>query len=129
MKKQLFMMAAVLGMMMSLVSCRFDTGFVSGVVSFKGVPCQQGQTDFQVPPCSGPYPNHKIEVYPASDPSKLVLTAMTDSRGAFKIELPVGEYIIYTQDGIKPEQRRENKFKIEKDKTIPLNLTINTGIL
>lgn len=128
-KKTTFYLFGLLLAISILAGCRFDVGTVAGVVKFSGLPCQPGQPDFNVPPCTGPYPNFKLEIYAAAKPDVIALTAMSDAKGNFRIELPVGEYIIYTQKGIKPDQKVENKFKIEKDKTTQLNLSISTGIL
>ena len=116
-KKSSFYLFGILIAFLSLTACRLDVGKVAGVVTFSGLPCQPGQPDFNVPPCTGPYPNLKLEIFAAAQPDLLVLTAMTDAKGNFDIELPVGEYIIYTQKGISADNKVANQFKIEKDKT------------
>jgi hypothetical protein len=102
-------------------------GKVSGVVSFQGLNCQPGQPDFNIPPCSGPYPNYKIEVY-REDGTNLALTAMTDPKGNYGIELPTGKYVIYTQNGPMEKNREKHAFAIEKGKTSNLDLKVSTGI-
>lgn len=128
-KKSLFYVLGFVMLAATFVACRYDTGTVSGTVRFSGLPCQPGQPDFNVPPCTGPYPNFKLEIYSTLKPETVATTVMTDRNGHYSIELPVGEYIIYTQKGIQPENKIENRFTIEKDKTTSLELSISTGIL
>lgn len=115
--------------LLSATSCKDEIGKVAGTVSFKGVPCQPGQPDFNVPPCSGPYPNYEVIIYHASAPEQPVLTIKSGSDGNYHADLPAGDYRIYTQNGIRATDRTEHKFTIKPAETITLNLTVFTGIL
>jgi hypothetical protein len=101
---------------------------VAGVVTFSGLGCQPGQPDFNVPPCTGPYPNYKVEIYEASDEKHLKTTAMTDGRGNYSVELPKGEYVIFTQNGPKDDNLKRNAFSVSDKGTVNLNLNVSTGI-
>ena len=102
-------------------------GKVTGTVHFSGLNCQPGQPDFNVPPCTGAYPNYKIEVYKA-DGKTLALTAMTSALGAYRIDLPDGEYVIYTQNGPMEDNRKEHAFHIQRGNIVNLDLQVSTGI-
>lgn len=106
---------------------RDGSGTLSGVVSFSGLNCQPGQPDFNIPPCSGPYPNYKIEVF-REDGKTIALTAMTDAKGAFNIDLPNGSYVIYTQNGPMENNRATHAVKISGGKDQRLDLNVSTGI-
>lgn len=105
-----------------------DKGKVTGQVTFSGLPCQPGQPDFNVPPCTGPYPNYKIEVYEGDDKKNLRLTAMSDSKGNFSIELASGDYVIYTPNGPMENNLQKNAFHINKGEVSRLDLRVSTGI-
>jgi hypothetical protein len=105
-----------------------DSGKVAGTVTFSGLPCQPGQPDFNVPPCTGPYPNYKIDVYESADEKNLKITAMTDARGNFSIELPKGSYVIFTQNGPMEKNVQKNTFTIGNGTESHLDLRISTGI-
>lgn len=105
------------------------TGKLSGTVMFSGLPCQPGQTDFNVPPCSGPYPNYKIEIFDALSEKQLITTAMTDSKGNYSIELPSGDYVVFTKNGPMENNVKKNPFKITDSGSTRLDLNISTGIL
>jgi hypothetical protein len=105
-----------------------NVGKVTGSVNFSGLNCQPEQPDFNVPPCSGPYPNYKIEVY-LENGTSLALTAMTNSKGQYSIELPSGDYVIYTQNGPMEKNRESHPVHIQKGSTVALDLRVSTGIL
>lgn len=120
---------AITGLLILLFACGKDLGVVQGVVRFEGVPCQEGQTDFNVPPCSGGYPGYEIKVFKADNLLTPIFTTQSGEGGSFKIVLPVGEYVIRTQYG--PDARNNQKnfpFAIEKNKVTPLDLVVRTGI-
>ncbi|HHG84468.1 MAG TPA: hypothetical protein ENJ82_06950 [Bacteroidetes bacterium] len=104
-------------------------GKLSGLVTFKGLPCQPGQPDFKVPPCSGAYPKYEIKVFKAADLEIPLISTMTNGQGHFEMNLQVGDYVIYTQDGPMANNRKQHKFRVEKDQMTTLKLSINTGIL
>jgi hypothetical protein len=106
---------------------RPDTGRVTGVVNFSGLNCQPGQPDFNIPPCTGPYPNYKVEVY-ESDGKSLKTTVMTDLKGNYRVELPSGAYVIYTQNGPMENNRKEYKFNVRSGGAVSLDLNVSTGI-
>ncbi|HEX2899385.1 MAG TPA: hypothetical protein VHS96_06665 [Bacteroidia bacterium] len=105
-----------------------SSGKVAGTVIFSGLGCQPGQPDFNVPPCTGPYPNYKVEVYEARDEKHLKTTAMTDARGNYAIELPKGDYVIFTQSGPKEDNVKKNAFSVGDAGVVNLNLNVSTGI-
>jgi hypothetical protein len=107
---------------------RVHGGRVSGTVQFHGLNCQPGQPDFNVPPCTGPYPNYKVEIY-KGDGKTLATTAMTDPQGSYRIDLPDGEYVIYTQSGPMESNRKEHRFNVQGGHILNLNLDVSTGIL
>jgi hypothetical protein len=104
-----------------------DSGKVSGVVTFHGINCQPGQPDFNIPPCTGPYPNFKVEVF-ESDGKSLKTTVMTDAKGNYNADLPSGSYVIFTQDGPMENNRKENAFSVRKGSVMRLDLNVSTGI-
>lgn len=114
-------------MLFLLTACGKDLGIVQGKVMFSGLPCQPGQPDFNVPPCSGPYPKYEIKVYSTKAPETVAVTTMSDENGNFKIILPAGDYVIKTMKG--PGMTVDNPFTIEKDKSTPLNLKVSSGIM
>lgn len=103
------------------------SGMVSGTVTFKGTPCQQGNPENVTPPCQGLYPNYKVEIK-TPDKIKIVTTATTDAKGAFSAKLKPGEYIICTQGGITSDILREYKFTVSKEKAAVVNAMVDTGI-
>jgi hypothetical protein len=109
--------------------CKLEMGKLSGKVQFRGVPCQVGQPDYNVPPCSGYYPNYEVQVYLDGQMDKPVLTVKSAEDGGYIADLPVGDYIIRTQNGPQIKNQKENKFKISAGETTELDLMISTGIL
>lgn len=109
--------------------CKDEVGKVAGTVTFQGVNCQEGQPDFKVPPCTGAYPKYEIKVFKAGETENPVLTTMTGDDGSYSIDLPAGDYVIFTQNGPKESNKQENAFKVEKEKTTSLPLRVHTGIL
>ena len=111
------------------LSCGKDLGVVQGKVRFEGLPCQEGQTDFNVPPCSGPYANYQIKVFKEDNLLTPIFTTESSVDGSFKIVLPVGNYVIRTQNGKDARNDQQNfPFTVEKNKVTPLDLVVNTGI-
>ncbi|MFN8396921.1 MAG: carboxypeptidase-like regulatory domain-containing protein [Bacteroidia bacterium] len=104
------------------------TGKLMGIVSFHGLPCQPGQPDFNVPPCTGPYPNYKVEVFKANDEVNPQTSATTDARGYYSIELPAGEYIVFSQNGPKEENRLKHQVHLEAGANASLDISVKTGI-
>ncbi len=112
-----------------LTACGKDLGILQGSVRFKGLPCQAGQTDFNVPPCSGPYPKYEVVIFEASNLLEPVMTTTTDENGEFKAVLKAGEYVIRTQNG--PNKRNNlmnNPFTIIKEQITSIELKVSTGI-
>lgn len=114
---------------LSISSCGEEQGTLRGTVRFRGLPCQPGQPDFRVPPCSGAYPSYEIAIFSPDDLESPLVTTMTDSQGKYELKLPVGEYLVLTQNGPQPDIRKENRFNITKDEVTALSLEINSGIL
>jgi hypothetical protein len=114
---------------LGISACGEEQGTLKGTVAFRGLPCQPGQPDFRVPPCSGPYPSYEVSIFSPDDLESPLVTTMTDSRGTYELKLPVGEYLIMTQNGPQPDIRKENRFNILKDEVTALSLEINSGIL
>jgi hypothetical protein len=104
-------------------------GKVSGAVQFRGLPCQAGQPDHNVPPCSGTYPNYDVKIYVDGQMDKAVFSVKTGQDGSYVADLPVGNYVIRTQNGPMEKHQSENKFTIKAGETSVLNLTVSTGIL
>ena len=104
------------------------TGKLMGIVSFHGLPCQPGQPDFNVPPCTGPYPNYKVEVYSSGDESNPRTSATTEARGYYSTELPAGEYVVFSQNGPKEENRLKHQVHLEAGGTASLDISVKTGI-
>lgn len=120
---------ACLGALMLLLACGKDLGIVQGTVHFEGLPCQEGQTDFNTPPCNGPYPGYEIKVFKADNLMTPIFTTQADETGAFKIILPAGDYVIRTQYG--KDKRNDQKnfpFTIEKNKITTLDISVRNGI-
>lgn len=101
------------------------TGCVSGKVTFHGVPC--GEDEKKEPPCQGPYPGYTVDVYSKAG-QEILKTTTTNGKGAFCLKLQPGEYVIYTQDGISPENKKTNSFKVEKSGKTEIDLEVDTGI-
>jgi hypothetical protein len=99
---------------------------ITGTVFFKGVKCSP--QNLRVPPCSGPYPNYSVKIYPKGDNAAIVGQVNTDDKGEFKILLPAGEYVIYTQAGPSPSIVKATDFIIEVENNINLHLTVDTGV-
>lgn len=114
---------------LGISACGEEQGTLRGDVRFRGLPCQPGQPDFRVPPCSGPYPSYEIAIFSPDDLDAPLVTTMTNSLGKYELKLPVGEYIILTQNGPQPDLHKENRFNILKDEVTALSLEINSGIL
>lgn len=104
------------------------TGKLMGIVAFSGLPCQPGQPDFNVPPCTGPYPNYKVEVYKSGDETNPKTSATTDARGYYSIELPAGDYVVFSQNGPKETNRLTHKVHVDAGGTASLDFSISTGI-
>ena len=113
---------------LTAAGCKQELGFVDGKVEFRGVPCQPGQTDFKVPPCSGPYPNYEVKIFRPDTGTEPVLSIKTGPDGRFRSELPPGDYVIRTQHGLMEKDQKENKFSIRAKENTPLPLVIYTGI-
>jgi hypothetical protein len=111
------------------MSCGDEQGTLKGDVQFMGLPCQPGQPDYRVPPCTGPFPSYEIAVFDPDNLEEPVMTTTTAKNGKYQLTLAVGEYIIMTQAGPRDQDQRENRFRIEKDQVTVLNLAVNTGIL
>gem|GEM_PF-2216685 len=116
-------------MILTAQSCKDSFGSISGKVSFKGVPCQAGQPDFHVPPCSGPYPQYEIQIFTVTQTETPVLTLKSGLDGQFQADLPAGEYVIFTQNGPFEKHKKQNFFVVVPKQTSTVNLLINTGIL
>ena len=99
---------------------------VRGTVFYKGLPCRAENQ--RVPPCSGPYPGYNITVHPKENSNLVSAIVQTDDKGEFRIWLPDGEYVIYTQTGPKGSINRENYLAIQGGKGNVLDLTIDTGV-
>ena len=98
---------------------------IVGTVYFKGLPCKSG--NYKVPPCSGPYPHYKIEVY--TENRNIVCETLTNSKGEFKLLLPDGKYVIFTQAGAAKDVIKANAFSVEKGNMAKqLNLVVDKGI-
>ncbi|MEM0997141.1 MAG: hypothetical protein AAGN35_08680 [Bacteroidota bacterium] len=115
--------------LLALCGCGDEQGILRGKVSFQGLPCQPGQPDYRVPPCTGPFPSYELAVFDPDDLESPVVTTTTNGLGTYQLTLPVGEYVIFTQNGPKAENRKANRFEIEKDAVTSLDLAISTGIL
>lgn len=102
-------------------------GIVRGTVEFHGLNCQEGQPDFNIPPCTGPYPGYKMDVF-AEDGTTLVLTVMTNAKGGYQVDLLKGDYVIYTQDGPMADNRKKNAFTVTDGNVTNLDLSVSTGI-
>lgn len=112
-----------------LISCGKDLGILQGSVRFRGLPCQEGQTDYNVPPCSGPYPKYEVTIYQADNLLEPVMSTITDENGEFKVVLKAGDYIIRTQNG--PDKRsnlKNNEFSIVKEQITSIDLKVSVGI-
>jgi hypothetical protein len=109
--------------------CKHEMGKLSGKVQYRGLPCQVGQPDYNVPPCSGFYPNYEVQVYLEGQMDKPVLTVKSAEDGGYFADLPVGAYVIRTQNGPQAKHQSENKFKITAGETTEVNLTVSTSIL
>lgn len=116
---------------LSLVAagCNPQMGKLSGTVQYRGLPCQPGQPDHNVPPCSGNYPSYEVEIFIPTQMDKPVLTVKTGEDGGYSADLPAGDYVIRTQNGPQEKHKADNKFKITAGQTTVLPLTVSTGIL
>lgn len=130
MKKFLVLPLALLfWIVLSAHGCRPEMGKLAGKVEYRGVPCQPGQPDFNVPPCSGSYPNYEVQIFHVSKLDEPVLKIKTGPDGLFQVDLPAGDFIIYTQNGPFEKNKKENKFSIKPKESTTIQLMVNTGIL
>jgi hypothetical protein len=53
---------------------------------------------------------------------------MTDAKGNYSVELPKGDYVIFTQNGPKDDNVKKNSFTVGDKGTVSLNLNVSTGI-
>jgi hypothetical protein len=125
----LALILSILWVTLMAAGCKEQMGKLSGSVQFRGLPCQPGQPDHNVPPCSGYYPNYEVHVFVEGQMDKAVLTVKSGEDGSYFADLPAGNYVIRTQNGPMEKHQAENKFKITAGETTVLNLTISTGIL
>lgn len=124
----IYVLAFLLGGIFLLTSTGCENmGLVKGTVTFSGKPCAQG-TDMVVPPCSGPYPNYIVEVFKKGDLSKPVATSTTGAQGEFMLPLEQGDYVIFSQNGIDPESKKETPFTVVKGAEVAVSVTVSTGI-
>jgi hypothetical protein len=102
-----------------------DMGVLEGIVHLVGVPCPPISP--QSPPCDGPYPGYDVIVHDSRG-QNVVAHTRTDDRGFYHLELEVGEYVIFTAQGLGELFTETNDFTIVAGKITVLNLTIDYGI-
>lgn len=102
-----------------------DMGVLEGIVHLVGVPCPPISP--QSPPCDGPYPGYDVIVHDSRG-QNVVAHTRTDDQGLYHLELEVGEYVIFTTQGLKEQFTEANDFTIVAGKITVLNLVIDFGI-
>ena len=102
-------------------------GTIQGVVTFVGAPCAPNDPSRQTPPCSGPYQGYTVEVRNSAG-DRVMGSAGTDHEGRYLINVPRGQYVIRTQNGLTPETFEEHRVTVNGGDTITLDLTVDTGI-
>ena len=58
-----------------------------------------------------------------------MLKIKTGPDGLFQVDLPAGDFIIYTQNGPLEKNKKENRFSIKTKESTNVQLMVNTGIL
>lgn len=109
--------------------CQDELGKLNGKVEFRGVPCQPGQPDFNVPPCSGAYPNYEVAIMKVGEDAEAVMRIKSGPDGTFQTALPAGDYLVRTQNGPLPKNQKETTFTIKAKESTELKLMVSTGIL
>ena len=99
------------------------SGTLSGSVGFVGTPCAQPSA----PPCDGPYPDYEVVVY-AADGTTEVARTTTGADGTFSIDLPAGNYAIFTQAGLRPTDRARTDVVVNRDALTRTELRVDTGV-
>jgi hypothetical protein len=101
-------------------------GQLTGTVTFAGVDCPPGR--IQVPPCSGPYPDHEINIY-KDDGRTVAAKTISDKDGMFAAVLQPGSYVIYAFGSVSnPNIKTPQIIIMESGKTVIFNIRIDTGI-
>jgi hypothetical protein len=100
-------------------------GILIGTVTFVGVPCPPDRR--KVPPCDGPYPDYEVVIF-NRDGRTAVARTITDKDGRFRVELPEGNYVIYSKGYERRTLQIPHHIEIKAGKTAQLDITIDTGI-
>jgi len=100
-------------------------GGVEGIVYFVGKPCPPSRIG---PPCDGPYPNYEVVIY-EMDGKTVVHRTITDDKGNFEVQLPVGDYLVLEIDfGLNQIEEIPIVFSIEPEKIKNIKISIDKGI-
>jgi hypothetical protein len=102
-----------------------DLGALEGTVHFVGVPCPP--THPSRPPCDGPYPDYEVVVQDDRGEA-VVARTRTDDEGFYRVDLPVGDYVVFTTQGVGELFIETNRFSIVDGQITILNLVIDTGV-
>src|SRR5262249_18092023 len=107
-------------------------GTLTGIVNFVGMPCMTKAPDGQLVEqhgsgCSGPMAGYEVTVV-AKDGKTVVATTKTDASGVYTLALPAGDYTIFTQRGIHPENQQPTDATVTIGNTTKLDLMIDAGI-
>jgi len=94
-------------------------GTLSGTVTMAGPACAQ-----PAPGCNGPAADYEVVVM-AKDGTTIVAKAKTDASGTYTIDVPTGEYTIFTPAG--PTEKKRNDITITSETPAKLDLNVDTG--
>ena len=99
------------------------SGTLSGTVGFVGKPCPEPGP----PPCDGPYADYEVVVY-AADGATVAGKAKTGADGTFTLGLPAGTYVIFTQTGPMPDNKKRTEVTVSRDALSTLALSVDPGV-
>ena len=100
-------------------------GVIEGIVYFVGKPCPPNRVG---PPCDGPYPNYEVVIYEI-DGKTVFHRTITDDKGNFELQLPIGDYLAFEIDfGFNQIEEIPIEFSIEPEKIKNIKISIDKGI-
>lgn len=97
-------------------------GTLSGTVTMTGTPCAD-----PAPGCEGPAADYEVVVM-AKDGTTIVAKAKTDASGTYTIDVPSGDYTIFTPAGPTDAEKKRNDITVNSEAPAKLDLKIDTGV-